>query len=212
MSDLQRTDGRAAADKPTLERRGVPWRYVVVVAGLIVVASVAMMAYQLYPWLRGPDTAADVIAARWAKVEQAISDVDAVLALASQQRRRGRLMGELLRVIAREAVCIVDTLVGTNSTTLLDPPGPAYSDRAAPLFGFVSHSREIALFKDLHGRVHQQATLAQDDHDKLLAVYQQAEVDRPRSLLLDVTWMFSHTVARALTTMAEYETAVPKQP
>ena len=324
--------------------RGARWRYLAIVLGVVVVVGVAVVGYRLYPWLRGPDTAPELVAARWAKVQQAarqgvavqeedegadagllaaaqlaagfspprhgsgvvpivnrdglpseevealklfrswheaggryvasrclatgpradavvavfrlgqltiysamsedIADVDAVLEMAAEQRRSGRLVdhmvglelallaatwskargvsfgaareafrptvGELPRAIARGAVCVVGALEGRDSSTLLDPPGPAYSNRPSPAFGIVSAAREIAVFKDLHGRVYEQAVRAQHDHDKLRAVYQQAEEDRPKSLLLDATWMYSHLVEQALTRMAEYDAILPR--
>ena len=129
-------------------------------------------------------------------------------ALGEQLRALRPTTEELLRAIARDVVCVVGTLEGADDRGLLDPPKKAYSNRDSPLFGVVSLSREVAVYKDLHGRVLEEALAVQHQPAQLLAIYRRVNDERPKSLLLDATWMYTGIVERTLTAMEVYDTAM----
>ncbi len=326
-------DEQRSSPRGQTKPRRRPWKYFVggLCAALVVVLVVT--AARLYPWLRGPDTPDDIIAARWAEVvkhaelpplsgsdakllaaassaagfsppaadpklvtlvdraqltnEQSravaqfknwyghkgvyiapacqedstprakaalnvyrlgqlvvhsatdadVQDVEAVLVLAQQLRNRGQLidqmtglqlaklardwskvrdveltatltkyrpkLDELTRAIARDAVCVMKQL-STEDTTLLDMPSRVYEMERPPL-GIVLAARERAIFRDIHGRTLQSVRAARGDHAKILAVFKEAQENRPKSILLHVTWFFVPIVERALSTIAAFD-------
>jgi hypothetical protein len=95
---------------------------------------------------------------------------------------------EIHATLAREAVCIVDLVErGDGTETLGTHPD-------APPFGLIRIERELAVYKDHHGRLLEQAHDKREDWPEMVRLYERAAERKPRSLLLDAAAVHSNVI------------------
>lgn len=111
---------------------------------------------------------------------------------------------EIHATLAREAVCIVDRTEQGDE----DRGNRLGIPKRGPPFGIVSLDRERRVYKDFHGRLLEQAHPHRDDWAAIVRVYEDAEKDRPKSVLLDITQIYPSVIGKTGATIDRYDSLV----
>ena len=118
-------------------------------------------------------------------------------------------IGEFRRAWARDAACVMRLLDAETAPVVMERKR-LWSDEQPP-FGIQRLERERLVYKQLHGRLMEQAVAAGDDHDKLVPLFEAADRDKPKSMLLLATGVYTNIAAKAVEGVKRYDELVPKQ-
>ncbi len=117
-------------------------------------------------------------------------------------------IGEFRRAWARDAACVMQ-LLDAETAPVVTERKRFWSDEQPP-FGLQRLERERLVYKQLHGRLMEQAVAAGDDYDKLISLFEEADRDKPKSMLLLTTGVYTNIAAKAVGGIKRYDELVPK--
>ncbi|MEZ4221779.1 MAG: hypothetical protein R3B13_12680 [Polyangiaceae bacterium] len=170
--------------------------------------------------------------------EAELAQVEAVLALAQRMRQRGTLVElavgsalaklasewsharstplpasftryrpevpEIHASLARDAVCVMQ-MAGSPGALGFETPLLGSGERGRPPFGIVSASREVSVYKDYQGRLLEQSFAVRTNWQQVAEVYEGADADRPKSLLLEALALHANIIRRTGKEFDEYQ-------